>query len=34
MTALPMRYDPDLTQEAIRRFVALLEDTAVAPPAG
>lgn len=34
MTALPMRYDPDLTQEAIRRFVALLEDTAVAPPVG
>ena len=34
MTALPMRYDPDLTQDAIRRFVALLKDTAVAPPVG
>lgn len=31
MTALPMRHDPELTQEAIRRFRALLEDTAVAP---
>jgi len=32
MTAPPMRYDPDLTGEAIRRFAALLTDTAVAPP--
>lgn len=31
MTAPPMRYDADLTREAIRRFVALLEDAAVAP---
>lgn len=28
MTALPMRHDPDLTKEAIRRFRALLEDAA------
>ena len=27
----PMRHDADLTQEAIRRFRALLEDAAVAP---
>jgi dienelactone hydrolase len=32
MTAPPMRYDADLCAEAIRRFAALLEDTAVAPP--
>lgn len=32
MTAPPMRYDDDLCNEAIRRFAALLEDTAVAPP--
>ncbi len=32
MTAPPMRYDADLCDEAIRRFAALLEDTAVAPP--
>lgn len=31
MTAPPMRYDADLCAEAIRRFAALLEDTAVAP---
>jgi hypothetical protein len=31
MTAPPMRYDPALGDEAIRRFSALLEDTAVAP---
>ena len=31
MTAAPMRYDPDLTGEAIGRFRALLEDVAVAP---
>lgn len=31
-SAPPMRYDPDLTQEAIRRFGALLEDAATAPP--
>lgn len=31
MTALPMRYDEALSTEAIRRFRALLEDTAVAP---
>jgi dienelactone hydrolase len=31
MAAPPMRHDPDLTGEAIRRFVALLVDTAVAP---
>ncbi len=30
-SAPPMRHDPELTQEAIRRFRALLEDTAVAP---
>ncbi len=28
----PMRHDANLTQEAIRRFTALLEDTAAAPP--
>lgn len=33
MTAPPMRYDPDLTDEALRRFGALLHDVAVAPPA-
>lgn len=32
MTAPPMRYDDALCNEAIRRFGALLEDTAVAPP--
>lgn len=32
MTALPMRYDDALCFEALRRFGALLEDTAVAPP--
>ncbi|MEQ7153918.1 dienelactone hydrolase family protein [Brevundimonas aurifodinae] len=32
MTAPPMRYDDALCAEAIRRFAALLEDTAVAPP--
>ena len=32
MNAPPMRHDPDLTREAIRRFTALLEDAAVAPP--
>lgn len=31
MTAPPMRYDPELCDEAIRRFAALLEDTATAP---
>lgn len=30
--AMPMRYDETLSTEAIRRFRALLEDTAVAPP--
>lgn len=30
--AKPMRYDPDLTAEAVRRFSALLTDTAAAPP--
>ena len=30
-SAPPMRHDPDLTAEAIRRFSALLNDTAVAP---
>lgn len=29
----PMRYDPDLAAEALRRFRALLEDVAVAPSA-
>ena len=33
MTAPPMRYDAALCDEAIRRFAALLEDTAVAPRA-
>lgn len=28
----PMRHDADLTREAIRRFTALLEDAAAAPP--
>ena len=32
MNAPPMRHDPALTDEAIRRFRALLEDVAVAPP--
>ncbi|HYC97263.1 dienelactone hydrolase [Brevundimonas sp.] len=32
MTAPPMRYDPDLSEEALRRFGALLHDVAVAPP--
>ena len=32
-SAPPMRYDSDLTDEAIRRFRALLEDVAAAPPA-
>jgi dienelactone hydrolase len=31
-SAPPMRYHPELTDEAIRRFKALLEDTAIAPP--
>lgn len=31
MTAPPMRYEEDLSGEAIRRFAALLEDTATAP---
>ena len=31
MTAAPMRYDAELTGEAIRRFRALLDDVAVAP---
>lgn len=31
MTALPMRYDERLSDEAIRRFRALLEDTTAAP---
>jgi malate synthase len=31
MTAPPMRYDAELCDEAIRRFAALLEDTATAP---
>jgi dienelactone hydrolase len=29
----PMRYQPELASEAVRRFAALLEDVAVAPPA-
>ena len=29
--ARPMRYHPELADEAVRRFAALLEDTAVAP---
>ncbi len=33
MTAPPMRYDPDLCDEALRRFRALLHDVAVAPAA-
>ena len=32
MNAPPMRHDPVLTDEALRRFRALLEDVAVAPP--
>lgn len=32
VVAPPMRHDAELTAEAIRRFVALLEDVAVAPP--
>ena len=32
MNAPPMRHDPVLTEEALRRFQALLEDVAVAPP--
>lgn len=32
MTAPPMRYDPVLSDEALRRFGALLDDVAVAPP--
>lgn len=31
-SAPPMRHDPVLTDEALRRFRALLEDVAVAPP--
>jgi hypothetical protein len=31
MTAPPMRYHPELAAEAERRFVALLNDVAVAP---
>jgi len=31
MTAPPMRYHPELSDEAIRRFKALLEDTAAVP---
>lgn len=33
MTAPPMRYDPGLSEEALRRFGALLADVAVAPTA-
>lgn len=33
MTAPPMRYDPGLSDEALRRFGALLGDVAVAPAA-
>ena len=33
MTAPPMRYHPELAAEAEKRFVALLNDVAVAPPA-
>ena len=33
MTAPPMRYDPALGDEALRRFGALLGDVAVAPAA-
>jgi dienelactone hydrolase len=33
MAAGPMRYQPELADEAVRRFVALLNDVAVAPPA-
>jgi len=33
-SAPPMRHDPDLTAEAVRRFRALLEDVAVAPRTG
>jgi len=31
-SAPPMKFDPDLTDEALRRFGALLHDVAVAPP--
>lgn len=31
MAAGPMRFHPDLAEEAVRRFTALLEDVAVAP---
>jgi hypothetical protein len=31
MAAGPMRYHPDLAEEAVRRFTALLNDVAVAP---
>jgi dienelactone hydrolase len=31
--APPMRFHPELADEAVRRFVALLQDSAVAPPA-
>jgi dienelactone hydrolase len=31
-SAPPMKFDPDLTAEALRRFGALLHDVAVAPP--
>ncbi|CAN5139485.1 dienelactone hydrolase family protein [soil metagenome] len=34
MTAPPMRYDPHLSDEAIRRFKALLEDVAPVQPIG
>ena len=33
MTAPPMRYHPGLSDEALRRFGALLHDVAVAPAA-
>lgn len=33
MSAPPMRHDPDLTDESVRRFAALLHDVAAAPPA-
>lgn len=33
MNAPPMRHDPDLASEAVRRFAALLNDVAVAPSA-
>jgi len=31
MAAGPMRYHPELADEAVRRFAALLGDVAVAP---